>query len=72
MAADRISDVRHPEKRGRWPDRIQDVRHPEKVGCACKRIEIKVMQSEDMRMDINTIGRPPADVLPRLADEYAW
>ena len=64
--------MRHPEKRGRWPDRIQDVRHPEKVGCACKRIEIKVMQSEDMCMDINTMGRPPTNVPPRLADEYAW
>ena len=70
--SDRIPDVRHPEKVGLWPDRIPDVRHPEKVGCACKRIEIKVMQSEDMCMDINTMGRPPVDVPPRLADKYAW
>ena len=26
--ADRISDVRHPDKVERWPDRIPDVRHP--------------------------------------------
>uniref|UniRef100_F6HBR3 Uncharacterized protein n=1 Tax=Vitis vinifera TaxID=29760 RepID=F6HBR3_VITVI len=69
---DRIPDVRHPEKVGLWPDRIPNVRHPEKVGRACMRIEIGVMQSEDMCMDINTMGRPPADVPPRLADEYAW
>ena len=35
-------------------------------------IEIGVMQSEDMCMDINTMGRPPADVPPHLADEYVW
>ena len=64
--------MRHPEKEGRWPDRIPDVRHPEKVGCTCKRIKIRVMQSEDMCMDINIMGRPPTNVPPRLADEYAW
>ena len=26
--ADRISDVRHPDKVERWPDRIPEVRHP--------------------------------------------
>ena len=87
LRPDRISDVRHPEEveclsdrssgcgtsgLGRWPDRIPDVRHPEKVGCTCKRIEIRVMQSEDMCMDINIMGRPPTNVPPRLADEYAW
>ena len=32
MSADRIPDVRHPEKVGCRPDRIPDVRHSEKVG----------------------------------------
>ena len=31
MSADRIPDVRYPEKVERWPDRIPDVRYPEKV-----------------------------------------
>nr|CAN79706.1 hypothetical protein VITISV_012363 [Vitis vinifera] len=39
MSADRIPDVRHPEKVGRRSDRIPDVRHPEKV--ECRRIEIR-------------------------------
>ena len=29
---DRIPDVRHPNKVGRWPGRISDVRHLDKVG----------------------------------------
>ena len=66
----RMWDVRRRWDFGRT--RFPDVRHPEKVGRACMRIEIGVMQSEDMCMDINTMGRPPADVPPRLADECAW
>ena len=46
---------------GMSADRIPDVRHPEKVGRTCMRIEIEVMQSEGMCMGINTVGRPPAD-----------
>ena len=67
-----IPDMIHSKKVGLRPNRTPDVRLPKKVGCACKRIEIRVMQSEDMCMDINTMGRPPADVPPCLADEYAW
>ena len=32
MSADRIPDVRHPEKVRLWPDRISDVIHSENAG----------------------------------------
>ena len=61
MSGEQDSGCEASGEGGMSADRILDVRHPEKVGRACMRIEIGVMQSEGMGMGINTVGRAPAD-----------
>ncbi|WJZ80886.1 hypothetical protein VitviT2T_000757 [Vitis vinifera] len=52
-SADRIPDVRHPEKVGLRSDRIPDVRHPEKVGC--RRTEFRINGDAPFVIVINTL-----------------